>query len=84
VPAAVAIWSVSPPGQAPLLLFVPLAFVPAEAADPAQVIAAPPADTAHGRGEVRLVEAFSVDAFVRAWIDTLQLSYRPGHHPSDP
>jgi malto-oligosyltrehalose trehalohydrolase/4-alpha-glucanotransferase len=50
---------------------VPLALVPAEVADPAQVIAAPPADTAHGCGEVRLVEAFSVDAFVRAWIQTL-------------
>jgi len=35
------------------------------------VVTAPPADTAHGGGEVRLVEAFSVDAFVRAWIDTL-------------
>jgi hypothetical protein len=58
-------------GQAPLLLFVPLALVPAETADPAQVVTAPPADIAHGGGEVRLVEAFSVDALVRAWIDTL-------------
>src|SRR5216683_3289724 len=71
VPAAVAVWRVMPPGQAPLLLFVPLALVPAEAADPAQVVAALPADISHGCGEVRLVEAFSVDAFVRAWIATL-------------
>lgn len=71
VPSAVAVWRVTPLGQSPLLLFVPLALVPAEAADPAQVIAAPRADTTLGGGEVRLVEAFSVDAFVRAWIDTL-------------
>jgi trehalose synthase-fused probable maltokinase len=71
VPAAVAVWRVTPPGHVPVLLFVPLALVPLEAEDPAQVVAAPSADTAYGCGEVRLVEAFSVDAFVRAWIDTL-------------
>ncbi|MBV8401461.1 MAG: putative maltokinase, partial [Acetobacteraceae bacterium] len=68
VPSTVAVWQVTPPGRAPLHLLVPLALVPAEQADAAQVIAAQPAETG---GEMRLVEAFSVDAFVRAWIDLL-------------
>jgi trehalose synthase-fused probable maltokinase len=48
-----------------MLLFVPLAVVPAEMAADAEVIA-----TILPEGEVglRLVEAFSVDSFVRAWI----------------
>ncbi len=71
MPAAVAAWWVTPPGQAPLRLFVPLALVPAEAADAAQVIAAPPSEGSGDGGELRLVEAFSVDAFVRAWTETL-------------
>ncbi len=49
-----------------MLLFVPLALVPLEQAVEAQVIAAPPATDGVDR---RLVEAFSVDAFVRAWIE---------------
>jgi len=49
-------------------LFVPLALVPEEQADPAQVIAADPIDSSR---KMRVVEAFSVDAFVRAWIDLL-------------
>ena len=49
-------------------LFVPLALVPEEQADPAQVIAA---DISCGREKMRVVEAFSVDTFVRAWIDLL-------------
>jgi malto-oligosyltrehalose trehalohydrolase/4-alpha-glucanotransferase len=70
VPAAVAVWRVTPPGQPPMRLFVPLALVPAgEVRDGAQVIAALPAQA--GRGESRLVEAFSQDAFVRAWIELL-------------
>lgn len=36
VSAGVAVWRVSPPGHAPLLLFVRFALVPAEAATPAQ------------------------------------------------
>ena len=71
MPAAVAVWEVKPPGQSPLHLFVPLALVPSEKADPAQVIAAQPVDTSHSGEEMRLVEAFSVDAFVRAWVDLL-------------
>ena len=71
VPAVVAIWQVTPPGQPPLHLFVPLALVPSEKADPAQMIAELPAETGHSSGEMWLVEAFSVDAFVRAWIDVL-------------
>ena len=68
VPSALAVWQVTPPGQSPIHLFVPLALVPDEQADPAQVIAA---DTSDGSGGMRVVEAFSVDAFVRAWIDLL-------------
>jgi malto-oligosyltrehalose trehalohydrolase len=66
VPSALAVWRATPPGQSPIHLFVPLALVPQEEADPAHVIAA---DTSYGSGEMRVVEAFSVDAFVRAWID---------------
>ncbi len=68
VPTALAIWRVTPPGQSPMHLFVPLALVPEEQADPAQLIAA---DISCGRKKMRVVEAFSVDAFVRAWIDLL-------------
>ena len=71
LPSAIAVWQVTPPGQSPLHLFVPLALVPREEADPAQVIAAPPTDPGRRSGEMRLVEAFSVDAFVRAWIDLM-------------
>lgn len=38
VPAAVAVWQVTPPKQSPMQLFVSLALVPAREADPAQVI----------------------------------------------
>lgn len=61
--AAIALWQVRPGSQPPLTLFVPLALVPADAADPAHVIA-----DADGH---KLVEAFSVDAFVRAWMGVL-------------
>ncbi len=70
MPAVIAAWRVTPPGQASLHLFVPLALVASEAADAAQVIAAPGLEDGNG-GELRLVEAFSVDAFVRAWTETL-------------
>ena len=61
--AAIALWQVNPGSQPPLTLFVPFALVPADAADPAHVIA-----DADGH---RLVEAFSIDAFVQAWMGTL-------------
>jgi malto-oligosyltrehalose trehalohydrolase/4-alpha-glucanotransferase len=70
MPAAVAIWQVTPPGQPLLHLFVPLALVSSEKANPAQMIAELPAGTGHS-SEMWFVEAFSVDAFVRAWIDLL-------------
>ena len=68
LPSALAVWRVTPPGQSPMHLFVPLALVPEEQADPAQVIAA---DISCGREKMLVVEAFSVDRFVRAWIDLL-------------
>lgn len=67
--AAVAVWQVTPPGQPPLHLFVPLALVPAEGADPAQVIASVPAQ--QDGAALALVEATSLDAFIRAWIGLL-------------
>ncbi|MBV8337982.1 MAG: 4-alpha-glucanotransferase, partial [Alphaproteobacteria bacterium] len=70
IPAAVALWRITPPGLEPFLLFVPLALVAAEEADPAQAIAALPTTDDRGR-EPRLVEASSVDAFVRAWVEAL-------------
>jgi 4-alpha-glucanotransferase len=67
-PAAIAIWRVTPPGQAAMLLFVPVAVVPVEAAIESQVIAQLSLEGDQSR---RLVEAFSVDSFVQAWIETL-------------
>jgi malto-oligosyltrehalose trehalohydrolase len=69
--AAAAVWRVTPSGQAPLHLFVPLALVPAEAADAAQVIAELGLEGSEDAGGLVLVEAFSVDAFVRAWMEAL-------------
>lgn len=70
LPAAVAVWNVTPPGgREPMVLFVPLALVPADEATGRNVIATVPAGGAQPGSELRLVEAFSVDAFVRAWID---------------
>ena len=71
IPAAVAVWQVRPAAHPPLQLFVPLALIEAEQADPAQVIAVAPADVVPGGGDLRVVEAFSVDAFVHGWIDML-------------
>jgi Maltokinase N-terminal cap domain len=69
VPAAVAVWRVTPPGRPPMRLFVPLALVPAAtaAAEASQVIAAPSSE--HDRAGMQVVEAFSADAFVRAWVE---------------
>ena len=78
LPSALAVWRVTPPGQSPMHLFVPLVLVPEEQADPAQVIAA---DNSCGREKMLVVEAFSVDRFVRAWIDLL---LGGGGEPSGP
>jgi trehalose synthase-fused probable maltokinase len=69
-PAAVAVWTGEPPARKPLHLFVPLALVPAEDADVDQVIAAPEFDMPF-RGRHLVVEAFSLDAFVRGWISAI-------------
>src|SRR6267143_1497996 len=71
VTAAIAVWRVTPSGNAPMHLFVPLALLPAQAADAAQVIAELPAREGDGGQGMRIVEAFSVDAFVGAWLDLL-------------
>lgn len=70
VPAAIAVWQATPPGgREPLTLFVPLALVPATEASAGHVIATLPAGGASAAGELQLVEAFSVDAFVRGWVE---------------
>jgi malto-oligosyltrehalose trehalohydrolase len=67
--AAVAVWRVTPPGQSPLCLFVPLALVSATSGDDAELIAAVPAN--NDGAMVAIVEATSQDEFVRAWIGLL-------------
>jgi hypothetical protein len=75
--AAIALWQVTPGSQPPLTLFVPLALVPADVADPAHVIA-----DVDGH---KLVEAFSVDAFVRAgWVCSLAASQSLASAPAKP
>jgi hypothetical protein len=73
-PAAVVVWRVTPPGQAAMHFFVPLALVPTEAASEPHVIAAPPGEPA---AALRIVEAFSADSFVRAWIDAVLQAQEP-------
>ena len=70
VPAVAAVWQVTPPGQSPIHLFVPVALVPDAEADASQVIAQYPSDTPDSN-KMCLVEAFCVDAFVRAWVKML-------------
>jgi len=70
MPAAASVWRVQPPGRPPMHLFVALALVGEESADPAQVIARLPAGKS-GSAPQALVEAFSVDAFTRAWVELL-------------
>jgi malto-oligosyltrehalose trehalohydrolase len=70
LPAAVAIWRVTPPGQRPFRLFVPLALAPAIADDAAEFIAAVPGGQEGSK--IAIVEATSQDAFVRAWVALLQ------------
>ncbi|WP_159719035.1 putative maltokinase [Geminicoccus flavidas] len=68
LPSVVAIWQVTPPGQVPMKLFVPLALVTEGLSETAQVIATSRTNS----GEIiRLVEAFSVDTFVHAWMEAL-------------
>ena len=70
LPAAIAVWEVTPPAQSPVHLFVPLALVPPDTAEAAQVIAKAPTNPRED-GASALVEAFSVDAFVRSWLGIL-------------
>ena len=71
VPAAVAVWQVTPPHHSPMNLFVPVALVLGRRAEPAQVIAPYREESASNGDELQLVEAFSVDEFARAWVNTL-------------
>jgi malto-oligosyltrehalose trehalohydrolase len=66
--AAIAVWNVTPPGRAPLRMFVPLALIDADAADPAQVVANIVEEGAQG-STAALVDACSVDEFLQAWVD---------------
>jgi hypothetical protein len=55
-----------PPRQAPFRMFAPVARVPTDEAEPRAVIVAAP-----GGRNAAIVEAFSIDDFVRAWIELL-------------
>jgi malto-oligosyltrehalose trehalohydrolase len=66
--AMVAVWKITPPGRPQMSLFIPLALVPKGTAQAAEVIAT----LAREDGDHELVDAFSADAFVRAWV-TFQL-----------
>lgn len=60
--AAIAVWRVVPPRGQPLQMFVPLALVPS--ADAGHTIT-----TIGNNGEIHaIVDALSLDAFVRAWL----------------
>ena len=67
VRTAIAVWKATPPGRPSLRLFVPLALVAADSADPRQVITRLAAKTA--RGSAALVDACSTDDFLQAWVD---------------
>jgi hypothetical protein len=69
LPTAVAVWQVTPPSQTPLHLFVPLALAPAAGVDPAHLIATAPAQ--RDGAALAIVEATSLDSFVRALIGLL-------------
>ncbi|WP_135470324.1 malto-oligosyltrehalose trehalohydrolase [Crenalkalicoccus roseus] len=64
MPAAIALWRATPPGRAPLLLFLPLALVP-EGAVPPEARIAPAGEGRH------LADAIAADAFIRAWVEAL-------------
>jgi predicted trehalose synthase len=62
-------WKVTPPNQAPVRLFVPVAVLALEEAGATQVIATLPQEQ---RGaKLAIVEAFSLDGFVRAWVGVM-------------
>jgi trehalose synthase-fused probable maltokinase len=72
IPAAASVWRVEPPGRAAVQLFVALALVPEDqVADQGQVIARLPAPTTSDGIPQVLVEGFSLDSFVRAWVALL-------------
>jgi malto-oligosyltrehalose trehalohydrolase len=67
VAAAVVVWRVAPSARDPFEVFVPLALVPTGEADRAQIIT-PVAGPGAEREPHALVDAFSVDPFVRLWV----------------
>ena len=67
--AVAAIWQVTPPGEPPFRLFIPLALAPATNDDAAEFITAVPAG--QSSSDIAIVEATSQDPFVRFWIGLL-------------
>jgi trehalose synthase-fused probable maltokinase len=65
--AVIAVWQVSPPNAHPLLMFVPLAVRTADGLNPPQKIASLQSNS--GDSPFAIVEAFSDDRFVRAWLE---------------
>jgi malto-oligosyltrehalose trehalohydrolase/4-alpha-glucanotransferase len=66
VAAAIAIWRVTPPGQPEIRLFVPLGIAPSGVVPEGDIISTLGQDL--DSGGMQLVEAFSLDSFVRAFV----------------
>jgi trehalose synthase-fused probable maltokinase len=79
-PSAIALWEVTPPGQETLCVFVPLTLT-ASGARCLDRIASMPGEG--GTAALAIVDAITVDSFVRAWVATIRGSsgrrLRPGH-----
>lgn len=67
VAAAIAAWEVKSPERDTMKMFVPLALVPTAGADLSHVLTEVPTQLA-GIDAGAVVDAFSLDAFVRAWV----------------
>ncbi len=65
--AAIAVWQVTPPKTTPLLMFVPLAVIAANAPNADRNIAS--FQIGDGDSKFAVIEAFSEDRFVRAWLE---------------
>jgi hypothetical protein len=64
---AVALWRITPSSGQSFAMFVPLAIVPPDTVEEAEVIAIIPDESRTGM-PLALVEAFGVDEFVREWV----------------
>ena len=77
--AAITTWEVKSPQREAIRMFVPLALVPAADADPRHLLCRVPKELA-GDTDTALIDAFSLDAFVQAWV-SLHLGRRDSVPP---